>query len=71
MADPIRAALERLISDIQALSDSSQGIEGLHRNGDPAPWDELLEGGCYSSWLGDAIAAGKAALAEHRGEVQQ
>ena len=70
-ADPIRAALERLLSDIQALSDSSQGIVGLHRNGDPAPWNELLEGGSYSSWLGDAIADARAALAEERGEGER
>lgn len=67
-ADPIRAALERLLYDIQDLSDSSQGIVGLHRNGDPAPWNELLEGGRYSSWLGDAIAAARAALAEQQGK---
>jgi hypothetical protein len=63
MTDPIRAALERLLSDIQALSDSSQGIEGLHLNGDCAPWVELLEGGYSSSWLGDAIAEARTALA--------
>ena len=68
MSDSIRAALERLLSDIQDLSDSSQGIVGLHRNGDPAPWNELLEGGRYSSWLGDAITAARAALAEQQGE---
>ena len=62
MTDPIRTALERLLSDIQALSDSSLGIEGLHSNGDLAPWVELLEGGRYSSWLGDAIAEAHTAL---------
>jgi hypothetical protein len=73
MTDPIRAALERLLSDIQALSDSSQGIDGLHLNGDCAPWVELLEGGHYSSWLGDAIAEARTALAhpEPSGEVSE
>lgn len=72
MSDPIRAALERLLSDIQTLADNSQGIEGLHLNGDTAPWDELLvEGGCYSSWLGDAIAAARLALAVELLQQQQ
>lgn len=60
---PIRDALERLLFDIEALADSSSGVQGLHQNGDLAPWSQLLESGEFSSWLGDAMAVARAALA--------
>lgn len=65
MTDPIRQALELLISDIECLANNSGGVHGLHKNGDLAPWPELMEGGDFSSWLGDAMATGRAALAPH------
>jgi hypothetical protein len=60
--DPIRAALERLLLNIQELANSSEGVTGLHLNGDIASWSDLLEGD-FSAWLGDAIAAAHDALA--------
>ena len=43
MADPIREALQLLVSDIEFLANHSAGIAGLHKNGDLAPWSTLLE----------------------------
>jgi hypothetical protein len=48
MTDPIRAAMERLLFDIRVLAGNSTGVAGLHRNGDIAPWSDLLEDGAYS-----------------------
>lgn len=45
------AALEKLTGDITALMDESLGVYGLHKNGDPAPWGELVAGGRYEEWL--------------------
>jgi len=58
-----REALARLIFDIKALAAESEGVAGLHQNGDVAPWSDLLEGGEFSPWLGDAIANAREALA--------
>jgi hypothetical protein len=69
MTDPIRAALERLLFDIRALAGDSTGVAGLHRNGDIAPWSELLEEGTYSPWLGDGMAEADAALAARAAEL--
>ena len=33
------------------LINNSRGIAGLHLNGDDAPWDELLRGGRFETWL--------------------
>ena len=43
-------ALLRAIDD---LIRHSEGVYGLHRNGDNAPWEELIEGGRYGDWLED------------------
>jgi hypothetical protein len=58
-----REALDRLIFDIKALAAESEGVAGLHQNGDVAPWSDLLEGGEFSPWLGDAIADARQAMA--------
>ena len=36
-----------LLTDIHGLIDESSGVYGLHLNGDPSPWDELLPGGRF------------------------
>lgn len=36
---------------VQGLIDETNGVTGLHLNGDDAPWEELLEGGRYEEWL--------------------
>ncbi len=49
-------ALLNLVADIQGLMSESEGVAGLHRNGDVAPWDELEPGGRYER-LGSLQAA--------------
>lgn len=56
-------ALERLVHDVRDLMENSEGVAGLHMNGDLAPWSDLKESGRYSSWLGDALEQADAALA--------
>ena len=41
------------IQAVENLIASSEGVTGLHLNGDIAPWDELLTGGTYEEWLID------------------
>lgn len=36
---------------VQQLIDNSQGVYGLHLNGEPAPWSDLQTGGRYEGWL--------------------
>jgi len=43
--------LHRALDAVQDLMDESDGVAGLHRNGDLAPWGELLEGGRFEEWL--------------------
>lgn len=40
-----------LISHLEELMSESAGVAGLHRNGDLAPWDSLIEGGDFDEWL--------------------
>ncbi len=40
-------ALEGLVFELDVLVAESDGVVGLHLNGDEAPWDELLPGGRY------------------------
>ena len=47
---------EILIAGLKAvreLINNSQGIYGLHLNGDPSPWQEIEEGGRFEEWLID------------------
>ena len=59
-AEKAEADAERLrngIAAVSALIADSSGVYGLHLNGDPAPWDELLSGGRFEEWLADFDAA--------------
>lgn len=38
---------------VEALIAQSDGVIGLHRNGDSATWDELRAGGRLESWLSE------------------
>ncbi len=52
----LEAEVEQLRAGIRAVSElinQSAGVDGLHLNGDIAPWEELLEGGQYEEWLCD------------------
>lgn len=49
--DELLAALEKLSGDVEALMKESGGVYGLHQNGEPAPWGELVAGGRHETWL--------------------
>ncbi len=45
---------KKLVAGITAVVDlmnESIGVDGLHRNGDVASWDELRTGGRFECWL--------------------
>lgn len=44
-------ALRNLVSALDDLIASSDGVAGLHRNGDVATWGELTTGGRFEGWL--------------------
>ena len=43
--------LGQLAEAVNGLIADSQGVYGLHLNGDPAPWDSLTVGGQFEDWL--------------------
>jgi hypothetical protein len=45
--DHVADSSESLSREIWGLIGESDGVYGLHKNGDPAPWDKLLPGGGY------------------------
>ena len=47
------AKLVRGINAAADLMDNSSGVDGLHLNGDIAPWNELRTGGMFEEWLVD------------------
>lgn len=53
--DPMEA-LRRIVHDLDELIGHSDGVAGLHGNGDVAPWDDLTDGP-YSAWLGSIHVA--------------
>jgi hypothetical protein len=40
-------AVSGLVDDIECLIDESEGVYGMHLNGDPSPWSELESGGRF------------------------
>lgn len=52
-AGQLIARLRKGISAVDALISESEGVAGLHLNGNIAPWDELRSGGRYEEWLCD------------------
>lgn len=47
----LQVVLAELVHDVEELVAHSGGVYGLHLNGDPAPWSDLLSGGRYGQWL--------------------
>lgn len=45
-----KAAIAAL-RDIDDIVANSEGVSGLHLNGDMAPWSEIMDGGAYGAWL--------------------
>jgi hypothetical protein len=58
-AEGLRKALRLLVKDLDDLAAESDGVAGLHRNGDVADWDWLRGDG---AWL-ESWEAARAALA--------
>lgn len=58
-APDLLEALKGLLDDVQGLMSESEGVVGLHRNGDVADWASLDEGGRFErlSNMSAAIAA--------------
>lgn len=64
----LRKALQKFVDDFAELVSSSEGIAGLHHNGDVATWAELDMTGQFASWIGEAFAGAKMVLAKTGGE---
>lgn len=47
VAPDIREHAAALLRELDDLVGESGGVFGLHQNGDPSPWDELLPGGRF------------------------
>ncbi len=45
--------LRKGIIAVRDLIEESNGVDGLHLNGDIAEWSTLLRGGFYEDWLKD------------------
>lgn len=69
--DALAAHVECLTNDIMELIESSEGVYGLHLNGDPAAWNELLAGGRFEGWLMVLSEAPATSLANHRARIQR
>lgn len=56
--DRVREASGALVDEIDDLMNESDGVAGLHLNGDVADWSELVPGGRFErlSSLGDVRA---------------
>ncbi len=44
-------AAQEVLTSVDELIANSQGVYGLHLNGDLAPWSDLLAGGRFGEWL--------------------
>lgn len=60
--------LKNLVADIEALMAASDGVSGLHLNGDIAEWSSLIEGGRFEGWL-STVATAQAFIAKTEGET--
>ena len=74
--DELRQERDALAAHAKALTDSfdlliasSDGVAGLHMNGDLAPWGELTEGGRFEEWLLPLSKTPAASLAEVRAQA--
>lgn len=65
LLDAVEASA-KAIEAVRGLIAQSEGVAGLHLNGDVAPWADLMTGGRYEEWLTDLDRA-KAALDALRG----
>lgn len=55
---------------VESLINESNGVGGLHLNGDFAPWSDLRTGGRFEEWLvafDDALNAARSSNPSHQG----
>lgn len=62
------SALQTLVGELDSLIDDSEGVSGLHRNGDIAAWSELMSDGAYP-WLSSLDDARRIACARPVAEL--
>ncbi len=62
-------ALKALRRAIISLADQSEGVAGLHLNGDIAPWESLFPGGEYEDWLGKDLEDARLAIEAAQPEI--
>jgi hypothetical protein len=55
------------LHDIDDLIANSEGVAGLHMNGDVAEWESILAGGAFGAWM-QSLEQLRAALAQFKGE---
>jgi cell division septum initiation protein DivIVA len=67
--DQLKAQINGMKQAIDDLVRSSEGVAGLHQNGDVAPWDELLTGGRFDEWLCVLDDTPQQCLATHDADV--
>ena len=67
--DQLKAQVNGMKQAIDDLVRDSEGVAGLHQNGDVAPWDELLTGGRFDEWLCVLDDTPQQSLATHDAEV--
>jgi hypothetical protein len=67
--DQLKAQINGMKEAIDDLVRSSEGVAGLHQNGDVAPWDELLTGGRFDEWLRVFDDTPQQCLATHDADV--
>lgn len=65
------AVLWKAVRAMQDLIDQSQGVYGLHLNGDGAPWETLQKGGQFEEWLLDFDDALESADDEAQAALQR
>lgn len=66
-SDPVIAASKRVLHDIDDLVANSEGVAGLHMNGEVADWESLMAGGAFGAWL-ESVEILRAAMPEAKGE---
>ena len=44
-------AAAHVLHDIDELAANSEGVAGLHMNGNVAEWSEIMDGGAFGAWL--------------------
>ena len=49
--DEILEALKMLTYSLEDLIQNSDGVAGLHQNGDIASWNDITLGGRFEGWL--------------------